>query len=321
MYKKEQKALLVVKDQSLGEKIASYLNHRYNLRTEIMADILEVFREVGADDSADHAWDLVIFDETVAGLQPASHALKTLKAKYTHLNVLYLSTILEITEPYWHKEAEPLPEYLQEDFRADQINIQLDKLIELLTPVTKADSLADLYETIPRVMANTFRADWAVCSVLRLDEKPVRRGVVVGDYQEVLPIPTEFQLKGSYLEEMLTYFKPIHIPDLDKDKRFRRELEKKFTQRFHSALILPLQYDGNCIGLIGLFTHGAGRLYRLPDLDMLQRLADMSTVAIVTHFYHEHGNLDIDGIREEIKRSQDQLGGEVFSPKLKTTKK
>ena len=321
MYKKEQKALLVVKDQSFGEEMASYLNHRYNLRTQIMTDILEVFREVGADDSADHAWDLVIFDEAVAGLQPASHALKTLKTKYTHLNVLYLSTILEVTEPYRNKEMAPLPEYLQEDFRTGQINSQLDKLIELLTPVTKADSLADVYETIPRVMAKTFRADWAVCSVLRLDEKPVQRAVVVGDYPEVLPVPTEFRLKGRHLEDMLTYFKPVHIPDLDKDKGFRRELEKKFIQSFHSALMLPLQYDGNCIGLIGLFTHGKARLYRLPDLDMLQRLADMATVAIVTHFYHEHGDLDIDAVREEIKRSQEQLGGEVFLTEPKTAKK
>ena len=323
MYKHDQKALLMTKDRKLGEKMESYLFHRYNLRTELAEDIIEVFNRLGADDSPDSTWNLVIFDETVAGLQPTSHALKTLKSRYSHLNILYLSTVLEVAEPYCRTQMEelPLPEYADENYRIEQINMQLDKVIGVLTPVTKAESLAELYQTIPRIMVKKYNADWALCSVLRLDETPVQGGVVTSDFPGVLEIPTEFPLKGTgYLDEMVTYFKPVHVPDLDKNKAFRRELEKKFSRRFRSAVLIPMQYDGNGIGFIGMFTRRESRLYRLPDLDLLQRLADMSTVAVITHFYREHGNLDIDRIREEIRRSETGLGGEMFPPGLKRKK-
>jgi hypothetical protein len=65
-----------------------------------------------------------------------------------------------------------------------------------------------------------------------------------------------------------------------------------------------MQFDGNCIGLLGLFTRSLSRLYRLPDIDLLQRLADISAVAIITHFYRENSDLDMDRLEEEVKRNR-----------------
>lgn len=311
MYKNEQQALLLTKDQDLAKKLELYLYQRYNLRTDSVTDLIEVFNRLSADDAAENSYELLILDENVTGIQTASHALKTLKAKYTELNVLYLSTLLEITPPYCESEMEILPEYKSEDFRTEQIGTHLDNILELLIPITKANSLAEIYEIIPRVMIRTYQADWALCSVLRLDQKPPQSGVAASDSPPVLHIPFEYPLKGNgYFEQMLTYFKPIHIPDLNEDVPFRRELEEKFTRRYRSALLLPMQFDGNCIGLLGVFTRSLNRLYRLPDLDLLQRLADMSAVAIITHFYREFSDVDMDRIEEEIKR--DHRGGDIL---------
>ncbi|HLP48786.1 MAG TPA: hypothetical protein VK469_22790, partial [Candidatus Kapabacteria bacterium] len=134
MYKNEQKALLLTKDQDLAKKMESYLLQRYNLRTESVADLLEVFNRLGADNSLESSYELLILDENASGIQTASHALKTLKSKYTELNVLYLSNILEITPPYCDSEMEILPEYASENFRMEQIGMQLDKVLELLIP-------------------------------------------------------------------------------------------------------------------------------------------------------------------------------------------
>ncbi|HLP45544.1 MAG TPA: GAF domain-containing protein [Candidatus Kapabacteria bacterium] len=311
MYKNEQKALLLTKDQDLAKKMESYLLQRYNLRTESVTDLLEVFNRLGGDNSLESSYELLILDENASGIQTASHALKTLKSKYTELNVLYLSNILEITPPYCDSEMEILPEYASENFRMEQIGIQLDKVLELLIPITKANSLAEIYDLIPRLMVKTFQADWALCSVLRLDQKPPQAGVAASDSPGVLDVPYEYPLKGNgYIDEMLTYFKPVHIPDLNEDVTFRLELEEKFTRRYRSALLLPMQFDGNCIGLLGLFTRSLNRLYRLPDLDLLQRLADMSAVAIITHFYKEFSDVDMDLIEEEVKSGN--RGGDIL---------
>jgi GAF domain-containing protein len=302
MYKDEVKAFLMTKDKNLSETMKSYLFDRYNLATETAEEIIDVFNRLAADDTAESSWDLVILDETVAGLQTTSQALKTLKSRYSHINVLYLSTILETAAPYNESEMKLSPDYEDEDYRSMQIDNQLDKLIALLTPVTQATSLKDVYETIPKAMINVYPVDWALCAVLRLDEKPLRRGVAASDFPQILSYPCEFPLKGTgYLEEMLFNFKPVHIPDLNEDEAFRRELEEKFSSRYRSALLLPMQYDGNYIGFLGLFTANRTRLYLLPDLDLLQRLADMCTVAIITHLYREHSNVDIDKLLEDVR--------------------
>ncbi len=305
MYKNEQKALLLTQDKELAKKMEIYLYQRYNLKTESVEDILEVSNRVGTDNSIDSTYTLAILDEKVAGLQTTSQTLKTLKVNYPDINVLFLSTLLETAPPFRDGEMEIFPEYSQENYREEQIDMHLDKILELLVPITKATALGELYDLIPRVMAKTYNIDWAFCSVLRLDQKPLTTGVIASDFPGILNLPYEYPLKGNdYIQQMLTYFKPIHIPDLNEDEPFRRELEAKFSRRYRSALLFPMQFDGNCIGMLGLFTRSMNRLYRLPDLDLLQRLADISAVAIITHFYRENSGQDMDPIEEEVKRSR-----------------
>lgn len=302
MYKDEQKAFLMIKDPKQRDEVAEYIYQRYNLRSETADDILGVFNLLSADNSPDSTHNLVILDETVAGLQTTSHALKTIKTKYIYLNVLYLSSLLEMMEPYKQAEMEMFPEYEDDEYTEDQIDMHLDRLLSLQMPITKVTSLAEAYETIPRIMLNDYHLDWAVCSVLRLDEKPVQRGVVASNYPPVLEIPQEFFLKGTgCMDDLITHYKPVHIPDLTEDEAFGAELKEKFSREYRSALLMPMQHDGKAIGFLGMFTRSMGRLYRLPDLDLLQRFADMSTVAIITHFYKENSSLDMDRIEKEVK--------------------
>lgn len=303
MYKDEQKAILLTKDTTLKETLEPYLYQRYNLRMESTEDILEIFTKLAADDTPEMYWNLAIIDETAAGLQTTAQSLKTLKAKYNDINVVYLSNILEITEPYRKKEMKIPPEYADEDYRLDQMDEQMDNVLGLMVPITKCKCLAEVYDAIPKSMVENYGVDWALCSVLRLDEKPLKRGVATSDHPEILDIPYLFPIKGTgYLEEMLFNFKPIHIPDLDKDIPFRDELEAKFFRRYRSSLLLPMQYDGHYIGFLGFFTRTRPRLYNLAELDILQRFADMCTAAIIAHFYKEHGDLDLDDIKRRMEK-------------------
>ncbi len=314
MYNDEQKAILLTKDTALKEALEPYLLQRYNLRMEYTEDILEIFTKLGADDTPELYWNLVIIDETVAGLQTTAQSLKTLKAKFNDINVLYLSSILEITEPYREKEMKIPGEYADEEYRLDQMDEQMDNVLNLMVPITKCKNLAEVYDAIPKNMVANYGVDWALCSVLRLDEKPLKRGVATSDHPEILEeIPYLFPIKGTgYLEEMLYNFKPIHIPDLDRDIPFRDELETKFFRRYRSSLLLPMQYDGHYIGFLGFFTRTGTRLYSLAELDILQRFADMCTAAIIAHFYKEHGDVDLDDLKRKMKK--ETLGDTMNNP-------
>jgi hypothetical protein len=301
VYKDDQKVILLTKNTRLKEELESYFSRRYNLAIEPVTDILEVFEMMSVDDPN----DLVIFDEAAAGLQPLSHALRTLKSRYTQINVLFLSTLLELAEPFRSSEMELLPGYEIKEYRSEQIDLRMEKHLALITPLTTITSLNETYQTVSKIMMQIYEVDWCTCVVLRLDEKPVNKGVVASEYPLVFTEPQEFSLNGTnYMKDMLTHFKPLHIPDLAEEEAFRKELEDKFSRRFRSVLLLPMQYDGNCIGFIGLFTLNTTRLYRLPDLDLLQRFADVATVSIITRFYQEHGNFDIDEARERIRRKE-----------------
>jgi hypothetical protein len=164
----------------------------------------------------------------------------------------------------------------------------------------KSISLEEVYQKVCKILVEEFQADVAICTILRLDEKPVARGSVVEDFPHA-EAPYEFQLNGTgHLRQLVDYFKPIHIPDLNKEKAFRKELEEKFSDTFASAFLLPMQMLGKCIGFIGLFTREKKRLYNLTDLDICQRIADTATILIITIFSIKHENI-------KVKRQDEQL--------------
>jgi hypothetical protein len=289
MYKDGQKALLMANDTDLRNAMETYLHKRYNLETDSVDGLIEVIHRIGDD----CPYELVILDEAVEGLAAASHALKKIKDECVETNVLFLSDLLEMREPYNLEKFQLPPEFEDDDFRERQSDAYIDKRISAQQPVMKSTSLEEVYHKVCRRLVEEFRGDCSICTILRLDEKPVIRGTVVEEFPG-MEMPYEFQLKGTgHLQQLVDYFKPIHIPDLNKEKAFRKELEEKFSGPFGSALLLPMQMLGRCIGFVGVFTREKNRLYNLVDLDICQRLADTATVLIIAIFSIKHENIKI----------------------------
>jgi len=107
-------------------------------------------------------------------------------------------------------------------------------------------------------------------------------------YPDVLTEPYEIRLKGTrQFEELVDYFKPVHIPDLNVDKAFCQELMERFSLPFRSALIVPMAIAGKFLGYFGIFTQKSSRLFRFVDIDQGLRLADFSAAAAVNIFMTE----------------------------------
>ncbi len=306
MYKDEQKAILMTTNKKWLSLLPEYFLRRYNLHTSTVSCVLEIIELLNADDCPDSNYELVIIDEESAGVETATQTLKTLKSKHTYLNVLQLSVLKELFPPYNEHEMELDSQYDDDEYRQTEMDNYMDTRIALQTPITQALNLSEAYEVISESIPPVYMVDWVFCSVLRLDEKPVRHGVIASAQPQRLDLPYEFPVIGTpQLEEMLANIRPLHIPTLEADHPFRNQMKRFFDDGdYGAALILPMQYDGNRIGMLAMFTEESDALYRLPDLDLLQRFTDMACVSIITHFYREHTNLDMDRIEKEVADKQ-----------------
>jgi hypothetical protein len=146
MYIDGKKALLMIKDPDVKERMKNYLFHRRNLLTESSDDILEVLSRIGSTDS----YELVILDESVE----------------------------------------------------------------------------EVYPIVCKLLVETFQADGSLLVNLRLGEEPVTRAIAAGTHPPDNREKQEFHIKSTgHLRDLITYYRPVHVPDLDEAPEFRRELE------------------------------------------------------------------------------------------------
>lgn len=297
MYTDDKKALLMINDPDIKNKIGNYLFFRYNLLTESVDGILEVLRQISGDSS----YELVILDEAVAGLSTASHTLINIKDRDFETNVLYLSTLLEISDPYFGSQLELLPQYSDTFYRMDQTKMQLQRRLDLHSPVMKAATMEEVYPMVCRQLVEAFNVDGALCVNLRLGREPVTRGIMAGTFPFGNLGKNEFHISHTgYLREMITYYRPVHIPDLNEYPDFRLELEEKFSLQCRSLLLLPMQLAGKCVGFIGMYMLERPRVYNLVEIELSQRLADTAAAVLVSIFFNKHVGVTIDRVEEKV---------------------
>jgi hypothetical protein len=300
MYTDGKKALLMIKDPDIKNKIGNYLFFRYNLLTESVDGILEVLQQVCGEST----YEMVILDEAVAGLATASQALVNIKDRNLDTNVLYLSTILEVTDTYFGSQLELLPNYADSFYRMDQTNTQLQLRLDMQAPVMMAATMEEVYPIVCQSLAETFDADGAFCANLRLGFEPVTRGIMVGNYPWENRERYEFHIPSSgYFRELITYYRPVHIPDLDEFPEFRWELEEKFSLSCRSILLLPMQIAGKSVGFIGMYMNETPRVFNLAEIELSQRLADTAAAVLVSIFFKKHvgvKGVKIDRLEENV---------------------
>lgn len=290
VYLDGKKALMMIKDAAAEKKIQDYLLQRYNLITESVDDILSVLHRV----SGEAGYDLVILDEEISGLAPTSHALNNIKDGNFETNVLYLSTLHELFGPHWVKQLDLLPLCGDEEFRLDESTRYVHNRLAMHSPVMKATSMGEAYPIVCRQLMESFNPDGALIANLRLGVEPVTKGIVVDIVPPDEGTREEFVIEPTgYLRELITYFRPIHIPDLEKEPAFARELEEKFSIRCQSILLLPMQLAGKCVGFTGMYMWEQPRLFNIPEIDLSQRLADTAAAVLISLFFRDHINIKI----------------------------
>lgn len=296
MYIDGKKALIMIKDESLKHRLLDYLPRRYNLPTESADDILDVLHRV----SGDEKYELVILDEEVAGLATTSHTMNNIKDRNHETNVLYLSSLKELNDPYWLEQLDWLPLCTEEDYRIDRTMLYLHSRLAMHAPVMTANTMAEAYPIVCDQLTGTFQADGAFIANLRLGVDPVNKGIVVGTNPPDPGEREEFKIEPSgLLRDLVTYYRPVHFPDIDEYPAFARELEEKLRVRCRSLLLVPTQLAGKCVGFIGMYMKELPRLFSLPEIDLIQRLADTTAAVLITIFFRDYINVKINKKDEE----------------------
>ena len=291
MYIDGKKALIMIKDESLRHRLLNYLPRRYNLLTDSAVDILDVLQQV----SSDEKYELVILDEAIVGLAATSHTLNNIKDLDHETNVLFLSSLKEFDDPHWLEQLDWLPLCTEEDYRVDRTMLYMRSRLAMHAPVMGANTMAEAYPIVCDQMTDTFKVDGAFIANLRLGVDPVNRGIIVGTDPPDSIEREEFKIEPSgLLRDLITYYKPVHCPDIHEMPAFASELEEKLQISCRSVLLVPMQLSGRCVGFIGMYMKKLPRLFSLPEIDLVQRLADTTAAVLITIFFRDYINVMID---------------------------
>jgi len=306
MYYYGNKALVMTNDPGYRLDIEDFLGTQYNLEVDMVGDSLEV---LGRFADFDHNYRLIILDENVDGLSTASHVFRTIKEKDDQICVLYRSAIKELAGPF--KERGPaigggLERTVGDSFadtslfldnldsRLDLAGRRVDRINSLIYPVIRATDMEGIYENTCEGLNKMFGVDYSLMGIMRLDQKPVHLGNMVWDSPRLKDTPLEIDILGSdNLENLVRYFNPLHIPDMEKETAFGKDLERVFGLKARSAYMVPMMFDGSCLGFIGMFTRKEPRIYSLVEQDIIHKLSDFATISIVGIFAQSHLNIKI----------------------------
>jgi GAF domain-containing protein len=161
--------------------------------------------------------------------------------------------------------------------------------------------MEEVYPIVCQQLSEAFNVDGAVFINFRLDSDPVNRAILVSAFPGENRSRYEFHIPAiGYLRDMITYYKPVHIPDLDKAYDFRLEFEKIFPFPCRSVLLLPMQLAGKSVGFIGMYMQDTPRVFNLVEIELSQRLADTAAAVLISIFFKKHVGIHIDRVEEHV---------------------
>lgn len=285
MYLDGKRVLFMTENTELAAQMEPYFRQRYNLIMDPVQEALDVLHCIGEDNDT---YELAILDEGVAGLATTSQLLKTIKDQEFSPNVLYLSTLHEIVNPDYIRERDIPDRFLDRVFRQESSNEAVGGILSLYRPIFGSYSVKEVCMNGCRSLVENLDVDCAVCVVPFFEENPPRKGTVTARFPEELEEPYTVPLRESlFFDQLVDYYKPVHVPDLAKEPALRDQLMAKFSSAFRSALIVPMVLTGRFLGYFGMFNYNDPRMFRLQEIDHALRLVDFAAAAAINLFIAE----------------------------------
>jgi len=283
MFSEGKKAILMTDDSIITKKLELYLLQRYNLQLESTTNLIELLDRAN---DLDEPYEVAIVDEKVTGLPTTAKVILSIKDS-THIpNVFYLSTLHEMSNPSSPNHLEIPSDYFNDLFRREQSDLRLNNLRSMFNAVMESASIRDICINTAKSFIETLKVDSVVCVLSKYDTSTLEYGLVVCCLPEDNPDITNIPIKGHpYFDELLNYYKPIHVPDLFEEKEFLQVLLNKFSSIYRSVLIVPMLIGKNFLGYFGLFMNREPRVFNLTEIDQCMRLADFAASTSLNLFF------------------------------------
>lgn len=180
------------------------------------------------------------------------------------------------------------------------MNALQERFEALFSVGTEISSTLQLDEVLSRVTAHACRLMEArVASLLLIDTErgTLRPAATSGASDAYLALPDR-ALTSSLISQVITTGRPLHIPDVRKETRYRVS-EVACQEGLCTLLAIPLRTKTAIIGVLNVYT-GEPRCFDDDDLRLLTLLASQSAIAIENATLHR----DEMATRERLRQSE-----------------
>lgn len=180
------------------------------------------------------------------------------------------------------------------------MNASQERLEALFSVGTEISSTLQLDEVLKRVVAHACRLmDARIASLLLVDaeEGTLRPAATHGASDAYLALPAR-EVASSLIGEVITSGRPLHIPDVRQETRYRvSDMAKQ--EGLCTLLSIPLRTKTAVIGVLNVYT-GEPRCFDEDDIRLLTLLASQSAIAIENATLHR----DEMEAREQLRQSE-----------------
>ena len=180
------------------------------------------------------------------------------------------------------------------------MNVSQERLEALFSVGTEISSTLQLDEVLRRVVAHACRLmDARITSLLLIDaeEGTLRPAATHGASDAYLALPDR-EVASSLIGEVITSGRPLHIPDVRKETRYRVSDVAK-QEGLCTLLSIPLRTKTTVIGVLNVYT-GEPRCFDEDDIRLLTLLASQSAIAIENATLHR----DEMEARQQLRQSE-----------------
>jgi signal transduction histidine kinase len=134
---------------------------------------------------------------------------------------------------------------------------------------------------------------------------------------------TKLPAQDPLIRKMAEKKKEVTLYDIEEDPTYENEREacRHTLDQMEAALIIPLIYGGQLIGLMPLGNKKSGKFYRREDINLLRTLATQGTLAIENVRLHqariealEHSRKELEHLNRAKSIALDHLSHELRTP-------
>jgi signal transduction histidine kinase len=185
---------------------------------------------------------------------------------------------------------------------------RLEHLLAITRDLSATISLEQLLHKIVQVAAELTETEGG--SILLYDEPSGELRFMATTHPAVKLVSIPVPIDSSFAGAAFTSRTPVMVPVVGDDPRYYRGIDVAVGFKARSVLVVPLQFQDRCLGVVEVVNKCNGLTFDQQDTDTLQVLAAQAAIAIQNAQLYQQAQLEIAERAQaeaEVRRHRDHL--------------